>query len=333
MSERERALSAIIVSFSRRARASHSTPHLRLLPTHTRVHTQAAPSHTPTSRDPVASPPSPLFSPRFPTSSKNTTMADSGAPLIGSLLSVLTKSQIRYEGVMCNLDIANSTVALQGGECIFHWERGGGGGEFLAIEGSALAREWKGVPRPAAAGAPARPRTRASPAALTMPGYWEEERLSLCSPRPGQQHAPRRQRRRSPPPPPIPRLSHAPPPPHPFPLTQSAPSARRTARRRARPCRPRRRCTTASFSKVKKRGGIGMGGGERGEREKKQKATDLRLRLAPPLLSRPPPPPHSPRSPLPSHRRGHRRPGRPEQWPGRAGRAGAAPAAAPARGE
>lgn len=42
-------------------------------------------------------------------------MAD-GAPLIGSLLSVTTKSNIRYEGVMCNLDIAASTVALQGGE-------------------------------------------------------------------------------------------------------------------------------------------------------------------------------------------------------------------------
>ena len=43
-------------------------------------------------------------------------MADSGAPLIGSLLSVITKSNIRYEGVMCILDIANSTVALKDGE-------------------------------------------------------------------------------------------------------------------------------------------------------------------------------------------------------------------------
>lgn len=33
------------------------------------------------------------------------------APLIGSRLSVLTKSQIGYEGVMCNLDIASLTPA------------------------------------------------------------------------------------------------------------------------------------------------------------------------------------------------------------------------------
>ena len=257
-------------------------------------------------------------------------MADSGAPLIGSLLSVLTKSQIRYEGVMCNLDIANSTVALQGGECIFHWERGGGERGFgdrrecvgERVEGCAAAR---------------RGRCSGPTSDVCVTGHAHHARVLgggetafvFAPPWPATCAAPPAP---SLPPPPIPRLSHAPPPPHPFPLTQSAPSARRTARRRARPCRPRRRCTTASCSKVKKRGGIGMGGRE-GRERKKQKATDLLLRLAPPLLSRPPPPPHSPRSPLPSHRRGHRRPGRPEQWPGRAGRAGAAPAAAPARGE
>jgi len=55
-------------------------------------------------------------------------MADSGAPLIGSLLSVTTKSNIRYEGIMCNLDISNSTVALQNGALCVRERREGEGG-------------------------------------------------------------------------------------------------------------------------------------------------------------------------------------------------------------
>jgi len=107
-SERESALTSLsILDVSRFSGAPAPAP-LSIPP-------GPSPFLTPAPSRAEVEPHAPLSLPNPSSHKETSTMADSGAPLIGSLLSVTTKSNIRYEGIMCNLDISNSTVALQNG--------------------------------------------------------------------------------------------------------------------------------------------------------------------------------------------------------------------------
>jgi hypothetical protein len=53
------------------------------------------------------------------------TEGDSGLPFLGSLMSLVSHKDIRYEGVLSKIDIPNSTISLSNGErpllSSFYW--------------------------------------------------------------------------------------------------------------------------------------------------------------------------------------------------------------------
>lgn len=44
-------------------------------------------------------------------------MADS-IPVLGSLMQLISHVEIRYEGILADIDMDNSTITLSGGECL-----------------------------------------------------------------------------------------------------------------------------------------------------------------------------------------------------------------------
>lgn len=63
------------------------------------------------SPQPLRAPPSPpLFPPAFVAMAGN-----DGLPYIGSIMSLVSAGEIRYEGVLYNIDMPNSTIALSNG--------------------------------------------------------------------------------------------------------------------------------------------------------------------------------------------------------------------------
>lgn len=45
--------------------------------------------------------------------------AVSGVPLVGSRISLISKKNIRYEGVLYNINTSDASLALQNGKCYF----------------------------------------------------------------------------------------------------------------------------------------------------------------------------------------------------------------------